>query len=288
MAIFLPHNIPVISSLREEGFVVNEQQNAGRKRILFLNIMPEKQRAELDFARVLANVEGFDVELIPVKIAGQVYKTTPQEYVETFYEDWTNFKNEKIDGVIITGAPLENMPFEEVRYWPQLCELMDWCRANVPSTLYICWAAQAGVYHFDGINKHCLKDKMFGVFPQNTLQNIKLMEGLIPGFLMPHSRHTEVRKSEFPSSSSDGLRIVAYGEYSGVGIAATAGEREVFVFGHPEYAKDTLHREYRRDLSKGLSIKAPENYYADATENEISFSWYKEALTLYHNWVRYY
>ncbi len=291
--------MPIIESLRSEGYKMNEVQNAKKKRVLLLNIMPDKQRTELDFARALANVEGFDVELLLAKFAGQTYKNTPQEYVDRFYEDWEKIvgldahagvpENPLVDGVIITGAPLEFMPFEEVRYWPQLCRLMDWCRVHVPSTLYVCWGAQAAAYHFFGIDKRLLQDKMFGIFKHRTMGQSKLLEGISPIFTIPHSRHTEVSAADILLKADQGLNILACGEGNvGVGLAATQDCKEVLMFGHPEYAADTLHREYLRDLSKGLPIKAPENYYMDSSsECEINFSWREDALTFYHNWVKY-
>ncbi len=287
MSLVLPENMPIIDILRSEGFDVNGEKSGKKSvRILFLNIMPEKQRTELDFCRVLAGMDDVEVNLLPMKIAGQTYKTTPQEYVEAFYKDFECYKAEHFDGCIITGAPLEDMDFEEVRYWRQLCEIMDWCRTNVRSTLYICWGAQAGVYYHYGVDKHALDEKVFGIFRQNTKADLPILKGLSPEFQMPHSRHTEVIREDFPLDSD--LRIVAEGEDSGVGIAVGEEYAEFYVFGHPEYAADTLEREYLRDLSKSLPIKAPKHYYEDKENRKIAFSWEENAKSFYYNWVRYY
>ncbi len=300
MSLILPIGMPAVEILRAEGFEVYERDCSSAAispsvsekhvRVLFLNIMPEKQRTEMDFFRALGDVPGVCVEMLPMRIAGQTYKTTPQEYVEAFYQPFEVFEPKAFDGCIITGAPLEDIPFESVRYWEQLCLIMQWCRSCVRSTLFICWAAQAAAYHHYGIQKYPLSEKMFGIFTQSVQSASPIVEGLSPQFRMPVSRHTEVRAAEFPSNKN--LKIVAEGCESGVGVATDSANREVYSFGHMEYAADTLHREFCRDRAKGLPIAPPHHYYAEPEQQGgeaiVDFSWRDDALRFYANWVRHY
>ena len=302
--LYLPHDIPCAKSLAAEGAAVSGYDKQcflsgadikavfpeGTKRILFLNIMPQKAVTELDIARMMA-ASGEEVVLIPMKIAGQTYKTTPMEHMERFYLDFEILENHSFDGLIITGAPVEHLPFEDVRYWPQLCRIMDWAKAGgVHSTLYICWGAQAGLYYNYGVPKHALPAKRFGIFRHNVPGCLPsqplhtLLSGLTPTFPMPHSRHTEVRAEDFPNHS---LHILAVSEESGVGLAATEDGREVYITGHLEYEPHTLENEYLRDLAKSLPIHLPEHYYhADDPTAGICFSWEKTAKCFYRNWLR--
>ena len=289
--LFLPQHLPAADLLRAEGYAVSEYPlgavpassgTAGR-RILFLNLMPQKAVTELDIARTLA-ATGQDVTLLPMKIAGQTYKTTPQAHMDAFYRDFEAFAAEHFDGLIVTGAPVEHLAFEEVRYWPQLCHIMDWARQHVRTTLYICWGAQAALYHIYGIPKYSLPEKRFGIFFQNVLDSqLPLLRGLAPAFLMPNSRHTEVRRADFQGS---GARIVAESAESGVGVAVGGDGREVFVVGHLEYEPLTLDKEYRRDLAKGLPIHLPEHYYAnDDPAAGVAHTWKSAAIRFYGNWL---
>lgn len=261
----------------------------GAKKVLFLNLMPQKAVTELDIARMMA-ATGEDVVLIPMKIARQTYKTTPMEHMEQFYVDFESLKPQPYDGLIITGAPVEHLSFEQVRYWPQLCRIIDWARAGgAQSTLYICWGAQAGLYYNYGIPKHPLPAKRFGIYPHNVPDDLPsqslctLLSGLAPTFPMPHSRHTEVRAEDFPHHS---LHILATSEESGVGLAATEDGREVYITGHLEYEPHTLENEYHRDVAKGLPILPPEHYYHHDTPTAgICFSWEEAARVFYRNWV---
>lgn len=284
--LILPKDFPAMSVLQEEGAQVTGECPDGIRplRVLLLNLMPNKAVTELDIARVLA-VPDMDVQLLPMKIAGQTYKTTPMSHMERFYADFEHFEHDHFDGFIITGAPVEHLPFEEVRYWPQLCHIMDWARTHVRSTLYICWGAQAGLYHHYGVPKRALPAKCFGVFPQLVFRSeFPLFAGMEPCFPMPNSRHTEVRREDFPTAGS--LEIVAGGEESGVGVAMTHDGREVFVAGHLEYAPRTLHDEYNRDVQKGLPIAPPRHYYVnDNPCSGIDFSWSSAAARFYHNWL---
>lgn len=284
--IFLPQGFPAAERLRLEGGKVEEfplREGGGNARtFLFLNLMPLKPQTDWDFVRMLANVEE-DLKLLPLKIKGQTYKTTPMEHMNAFYVDFEEVKADNFAGLIITGAPVENLPFEEVRYWPQLCRIMDWADTHVTHTLYVCWGAQAGLYHHYGIPKHALPEKRFGIFPHTVLCPSPLFDGLTPTFLMPNSRHTEVRRSDIEAVVNKNLHIVADSAESGVGIIATKNLRRVFVVGHMEYACETLHNEYHRDLTKHLPIHIPEHYYA--SDGEINFSWRDDALRFYRNWA---
>ena len=261
-------------------FVSNERAPEGALRILFLNIMPMKQVTEEDFCRSL-NFDDIDVELLPMKIAGQTYKTTPQEYVEAYYSDFEVYRPHRFDGLILTGAPLEHMEFEQVRYWPQLTEIMHWATTNVASSLYICWGAQAALYHHFQTPKYALPAKCFGIYKHRALTDAHpLLQGLHPAFMMPNSRHTEVRRADFPPS----CRVIAESDETGVGIMESNGGREVYVVGHLEYEPNTLHNEYLRDLEKGATIAPPQNYYTP--DNGVDYSWKESCSTFFHNWLK--
>lgn len=293
--IYLPKVLPAVEWLRTNGLSVAEWHTLDEairmpsaKRILFLNIMPQKQVTELDIARTLAQGE-CDVCLLPMKIAGQTYKTTPQEYVERFYTDFEQFAPCYFDGLIITGAPVEQIPFEDVRYWGQLKQIMDWAVTHVRSTLYICWGAQAGLYHHYGVPKYGLPEKKFGIFYQEQMQkNIPLLQGLPQAFPMPHSRHTEIRKVDLLQHPSR-LTLLAENDATGVSIIVGSKGRDIYITGHLEYEPYTLHNEYHRDLSKGLPIQMPANYYVNNDPNQgVDFSWKPVAVTFYSNWIKYY
>ena len=293
--IYLPKGLPAVEWLRTNGLSVAEWHTLDEairmpsaKRILFLNIMPQKQVTELDIARTLAQGE-CDVCLLPVKIAGQTYKTTPQEYVERFYTDFEQFASFYFDGLIITGAPVEQISFEDVRYWDQLQQIMDWAVTHVRSTLYICWGAQAGLYHHYGVPKYGLPEKKFGIFHQTHLQkDVPLLQGINNPFPMPHSRHTEIRKGDLLCCQSD-LLLLAESESTGVSIIEGGKGHDVYITGHLEYEPYTLHNEYHRDLSKGLPIQMPANYYVNNDPNQgVDFSWESVAVTFYSNWIKYY
>lgn len=293
--IYLPKGLPAVEWLRANGLSVAEWHTLDEairmpsaKRILFLNIMPQKQVTELDIARTLVQGE-CDVCLLPMKIAGQTYKTTPQEYVERFYTDFEQFAPYYFDGLIITGAPVEQIPFEDVRYWCQLQQIMDWAVTHVRSTLYICWGAQAGLYHHYGVPKYGLREKKFGIFHQIHLQkDVPLLQGVDNPFPMPHSRHTEIRKGDLLCCQSD-LLLLAESESTGVSIIEGSKGHDIYITGHLEYEPLTLHHEYQRDLSKGLPIQTPANYYVNNDPNQgVDFSWESVAVTFYSNWIKYY
>lgn len=292
--LYLPQGLPVAATLKKEGADVasfewekvlkGTQSFNNATSILFLNLMPQKEKTELDIARMMAG-RSSDVVLLPMKIAGQTYKTTPMAHMEQYYRDFDVLKEESFDGLIITGAPVEHLAFEEVRYWDQLCHIMDWAQTHVRSTLYICWGAQAGLYHHYGVPKYALPQKKFGIFPQTVMQpESPLVRNLPSPFMMPNSRHTEVRWADMLSS---GLSLVAQSEESGCGIVANADNSRVFIVGHLEYAKETLHEEYLRDKAKGLPIAPAEHYYEkNNAEGEILFSWTDSAKLFYDNWLK--
>ena len=256
--LFLPQSMPAINILRKEGadIATFDKNNIsgfpqGTLRILFLNLMPQKAVTELDIARVICRHHR-PAALLPMKIANQTYKTTPPEHMERFYTDFEYFENAPnphFDGMIVTGAPVEHLPFENVRYWTQLCHIMNWAEAHVRSTLYICWGAQAALQHLYGIPKHQLPAKKFGVFIQKKLAgDAPILRHLPENFPMPNSRHTEVQRKDIERHP---LHIVAESEESGVGIVTSAdGTQQIFIVGHLEYEPKTLHNEYQRDLSK--------------------------------------
>ncbi len=289
----LPQNLPAAALLRAEGtaikeYSVSEAMTYGKGtnalRILFLNLMPQKAVTELDIARTLGRATE-DVILLPMKISGQTYKTTPMAHMEAFYHDFEDYEAAGgYDGLILTGAPVEHLKFEDVRYWPQLCRIMDWADTQVRSTLYICWGAQAGLYHHYGIPKYPLPAKCFGIYPQSVcLEDCLPMRGLSPAFPMPNSRHTEVRHADFIGKPLD---IVAESPESGIGVAIDNSRRRVFIVGHLEYEPCTLLNEYRRDVAKGLPINVPKYYFENNDPAApVRYTWGSAAVQFYANWL---
>lgn len=289
MSIILPKGLPAIETLRSEGFDARDKIQTGSHpiRILFLNIMPQKAVTELDFARALGGTP-LCVELLPMKIKGQTYKTTPMEYMEAFYRDFETFEADCFDGLIVTGAPVEQYPFEDVRYWKQLQHIFDWAKTHVRSTLYVCWGAQAGLYHHYGVPKYWLPEKKFGIYQQKKCRtDVPLLRDMPNPFPMPTSRHTEVKIEDFPTDTD--LQIVAESDESGFAMAIANGGKEIYTVGHLEYEPMTLDKEYRRDLAKGLPIASPVHYYKeDGDETAVDFSWEQPAKQFYRNWLTYY
>lgn len=289
MSIILPKGLPAIEALRSEGFDAQDEIQAGSHplRILFLNIMPQKAVTELDFARALGGTP-LCVELLPMKIKGQTYKTTPMEYMEAFYRDFETFEADCFDGLIVTGAPVEQYPFEDVRYWKQLQHIFDWAKTHIRSTLYVCWGAQAGLYHHYGVPKYWLPEKKFGIYQQKKCRtDVPLLRDMPNPFPMPTSRHTEVKIEDFPTDTD--LQIVAESDESGFAMAIANGGKEIYTVGHLEYEPMTLDKEYRRDLAKGLPIASPVHYYKeDGDETAVDFSWEQPAKQFYRNWLTYY
>lgn len=294
MPLRLPDKLPAIKLLEDENiFVIDEtrghSQDIRPLRLAILNLMPIKVTTETDLVRLLSNTP-LQIDVTFMKLKSHTSKNTPIEHMKQFYIPFDELRNRKFDGMIVTGAPVEGMAFEEVNYWHEISEIFTWARANVTSTLYICWAAQAALYHFYGIDKHQLPKKTFGVFTQNinpAFENIQLFRGFDSVFAMPHSRHTENRKEDVEKVPD--VSILAESAESGPSILMARGGREIFVTGHMEYNPDTLDTEYRRDLGKRDDVDVPVNYYIDDDpEKGPLVTWRAHANLFYHNWINYY
>ena len=292
MPIKIPNSLPATKTLHDENiFVITETraitQDIRPLRIVMLNLMPDKIVTETQISRLIGNTP-LQVELELIQTASHKSTHTSAEHMLTFYKTFEDIKDQKFDGMIITGAPVEHMPFEEVEYWQELCEIMEWSKTHVTSTFHICWAAQAGLYYHFGINKKQLDKKLFGVYP-HTLDHKKsiLFRGFDDVFMVPHSRHTTVDRADIEACPE--LKILSSSERGGVYICSTKKGRQIFVTGHSEYDADTLEKEYRRDKALGFPIEVPENYYPndDDTKRPI-VSWRSCANLLYSNWLNYF
>lgn len=292
MPLRLPDKLPAIELLKRENiFVMNESralnQDIRPLRIVILNLMPLKITTETDLIRLLSNTP-LQMEVYFMKLRTHTPKNTPIEHMMMFYKDFETLRKEKFDGMIVTGAPVESIPFEGVNYWDELRTIFDWARTHVTSTLYICWAAQAGLYHHYGIPKYSLPKKMFGIFDQRALDpQLPIFRGFDDVFRMPQSRHTEVRKEDI--ERVEGLRIIAESDESGVGIVMARGGREFFITGHLEYAANTLDNEYKRDRGVRADVGIPLNYYRDNNPDMPPVvTWRSAGNLLYSNWINYY
>ena len=284
--------MPAVEILKSENIFVMDSQQASTQdirplRIVILNLMPLKITTETDLIRLLSNTP-LQIEVDFLKISGHISKNTPVEHMMTFYKDFSTLRNENYDGMIITGAPVEQMPFEEVDYWKEVSEIFDWARTHVTSTLYICWAAQAGLYHFYGVPKYPLPQKMFGIFKHKVYDHQNpIFRGFDDELYVPHSRHTEVRKSDIEKVPE--LTLLSESEESGVYMVMARGGREFFITGHSEYSPYTLDTEYRRDLDKGLPIEMPLNYYRNNDPKKGPLvRWRGHANLLFSNWLNYF
>ncbi|MGB9674033.1 MAG: homoserine O-acetyltransferase MetA [Anaerolineales bacterium] len=292
MPIIIPDKLPAKEILQAENiFVMNEtraiHQDIRSLRIAILNLMPTKIATETQLLRLLGNTP-LQVEVTLLRTNSHTSKNTPEEHLVTFYRTLHEVRDQKFDGLIITGAPVEHLPFEEVDYWEELTEIMDWGLQNVFSLFYICWAAQAALYHQFGIPKYPLPAKMFGVFPHHILENhVKLLRGFDDVIYAPHSRHTEIRREDIEKIPQ--LRILLESDEAGVYLVATRDGRQIFVTGHSEYDPLTLKNEYDRDVAAGLPIHVPLNYYPDndPTRSPI-VRWRSHAHLLFANWINYY
>ena len=295
MPIYTKAGLPANEILRKEKIQILEElegknyskENQGLLQIAILNLMPLKEDTELQLLRKLS-ASGRNIKITFVNVTSYVGKTTNPEHMKRFYSTYDEIKDKYFDGLIITGAPVEQMPFEEVDYWKELTKFMDWSETHAKSTLHICWGAQAGLYYHYGIDKHMIPDKMFGVFKHKIDDsNSKILFGFEDGFKAPHSRHTTVYKEDIEKIPS--LEVISESEKAGVFIVEDKSKNQLFVTGHLEYAVDTLDKEYKRDLSKGLKIEMPENYYLDNNpNNEPIYSWKENGDKIYSNWVNYY
>ena len=291
MPLILPGGLPAIDILKRENiFIRDVSQGQGsverRLRIVILNLMPLKEVTETDFVRLLSN-SPLQLEICFMKLRSHVSRHTTAEHMKRFYRDFDDIRKERFDGLIVTGAPVEGMPFEEVDYWDELTEVFDWARQYITSTLYICWAAQAGLYHFYGTPKHPLDKKMFGIFPTVVLSpDLPIFRGFDDVFQMPQSRHTEIRREDIEPVA--GLEVIADSAESGVSIVMSHSGCEYFITGHLEYAPDTLDREYHRDLGRRNDVAAPRHYYReDKPEKGPLVTWRAHANLLFSNWINW-
>jgi homoserine O-succinyltransferase/O-acetyltransferase len=288
----LPDELPATEILANENIFVMKESRAFTQdirplRIVILNLMPVKQTTETQLLRLLGNTP-LQVEIVLLHPGSHTSKNTSEEHLSTFYKTFDEIKDEKFDGMIITGAPVEQLPFHEVTYWKELQQILDWKLTNVTSTLHICWGAQAGLYHHFGVPKHPLPEKLFGVFAHTVNKpNVKLFRGFDSVFHIPHSRHTENRREDIEKVAE--LEILSESEEAGVYIVATKDGRQIFVTGHSEYDQGTLRDEYERDRSRGLDIAIPKHYFPnDDPSQPPVVNWRAHANLLFSNWLNYY
>lgn len=292
MPLTIPVNLPAVELLKQENIFVMDSQRAETQdirplRLVILNLMPLKITTETDLIRLLSNTP-LQIEVDLMKISGHVSKNTPIEHMMAFYKDFNTIKGDTYDGMIITGAPVEQLDYEQVNYWEELKEIMDWARTHVTSTFYICWAAQGALYHYYGIPKYQLSSKRFGVFKHtvNDKQN-PIFRGFDDEFYVPHSRHSEIRREDIIKHPE--LTILSESPGAGVYMIMARGGREVYVTGHSEYSPNTLRDEYFRDKEKGLPIQVPENYFPDDDPTrEPVVRWRAHANLLFTNWLNYF
>ena len=292
MPIKIPNDLPAVRTLTEENiFVMTEQRAVGQDirplKILILNLMPKKIETETQLARLLGNTP-LQVEPELVRVSSHTAKNVAEEHLLAFYKTFDKVKNNFYDGMIITGAPVEHLPFEEVDYWQELTEIMEWSKSHVQSTFHICWGAQAGLYYHYGIQKHGLDKKMFGIFPHvRDHKTSILLRGMDDVFFVPHSRHTTVNREDIEAVPA--LKILASSKEAGVYAVSTKNGRQIFVTGHSEYDADTLKNEYVRDLSQGKPIEIPKNYFEnDDPTKEPVVTWRGHANLLFSNWLNYF
>lgn len=292
MPLNIPKKLPAIEVLKKENiFVMDDERALSQEirplRIAILNLMPIKITTETDLIRLLSN-SPLQIEIDFIKLKSHTSKNTPIEHLQMFYKDFDSIKDTNYDGMIITGAPVEKFEYEEVTYWNEITTIFDWARHHVTSTLYICWAAQAGLYHYYGIPKYQLNDKMFGVFKHTVSDKQNpIFRGFDDEFYVPHSRHTEVRAGDIEKVKE--LQIISQSDDAGVYMVMARGGREFFITGHSEYAPYTLDEEYKRDLAKGLDILPPKGYYRnDNPEEGPMVRWKSHANLLFTNWLNYF
>lgn len=292
MPIQIPNDLPAAETLKNENiFVMNqtraETQHIRPLEIVLLNLMPTKIVTETQLSRVLGNTP-LQVHLELMMISSHKSKNTPEEHLLSFYKTFDELKDRKFDGMVITGAPVENLPFEEVDYWDELVQIMEWSKTHVHSTFHICWAAQAGLYYHYGIQKRQLPEKLFGVYPHHAdYKRAILLRGFDDEFWAPHSRHTTIDRADV--EAVPGLKILASSDEAGVYIIMNKAGRQIFVTGHSEYDPDTLEREYLRDKAQGLPIHVPVNYYPNDDDTKPPVvRWRGHGNLLYSNWLNYF
>ena len=292
MPLNLQKNLPAIELLKKEHIFVMDSLRASEQdirplRVVVLNLMPLKITTETDLVRLLSNTP-LQVELDFMKIKGHTPKNTPIEHMQEFYKDFDEMADDFYDGMIVTGAPVEQMPFEEVSYWEEITQIFDWARTHVTSTLYICWAAQAALYHFYGVPKYELPEKRSGIFRHQVLHpDCRLFRGFDDDFPAPHSRHTEVRAEDVRRTPN--LRILAESDEAGLTLVESLDHSQVFMTGHLEYDRGTLDAEYRRDLARGMDPHVPSHYYPNDDPSQLPrMNWRAHAHLFYNNWLNYY
>lgn len=292
MPLNIPSNLPAVDALKKENIFVKDSESAANQdirplKIIVLNLMPLKITTETDLIRLLSNTP-LQIELDLLKIKSHTSKNTPVEHMLTFYKDFDTVKKQRYDGMIITGAPVENLDYSEVTYWEEIMEIFDWARTHVTSTLYICWAAQAGLFHYYGVPKYPLDQKKFGVFKHKILDpKNPIFRGFDDIFYAPHSRHSEIRRADI--EKVPGLKILSESDEAGVYIVQGRNGREFFVTGHSEYAPNTLKDEYFRDKEKGMDIQIPCNYFEDDDpQKKPVVRWRSHGNLLFTNWLNYF
>ena len=292
MPIKIPNDLPAVDVLHRENIFVMTQGRAVSQdirplQILLVNLMPKKIQTEVQFSRLLGNT-ALQIELELAAPASHQSSNTPSEHLQAFYKSFEEVMDRNYDGCIITGAPVEHLPFEEVDYWPELCRLMDWTKKHVHSTFHICWGAQAGLYHHFGIPKIGLPEKLFGVYPHRAdYKNSILFRGFDDTFYVPHSRHTTVRREDV--EATPGLQVLASSPEAGVYAVYAKKHKQIFITGHSEYDADTLEQEYLRDVAAGKPIRVPEHYYpGDDPSKPPLVSWRAHANLLFCNWLNYF
>ena len=292
MPIQIPNDLPAAEILQNENIFVMKQTRAETQQIrpleiVLLNLMPTKIVTETQLSRMLGNTP-LQVHLELMMLSSHKPKNTPEEHLLAFYKTFEDLKDRKFDGMVITGAPVENMPFEKVNYWEELKQIMEWSKDHVHSTFHICWGAQAGLYHHYGIQKYPLPEKLFGVFSHKAdYKRAILLRGFDDEFWVPHSRHTTILREDI--EAVPGLKILASSEDAGVYIVMNKEGRQIFVTGHSEYDPDTLEREYFRDKYAGLPIQVPKNYYPNDDDSQAPIvRWRGHGNLLYSNWLNYF
>lgn len=292
MPIKVQSDLPAKEKLENENIFVMDENRAAHQdirplQICILNLMPIKQDTELQLLRALSNTP-LHIEVTFMKMNSHVSLNTPIQHLNRFYNTFGELKGKKFDGLIITGAPVEQIPFEEVDYWPELCGIMDWTKTHVTSTLHICWGAQAGMYYHYGLEKVLLPEKLFGVYEHRVMnRKTPLVRGFDDLFMIPHSRHTAVRSQDIYDCRA--LTVLAESKEAGVLLSMSEEGKQIFLMGHPEYDRYTLHNEYIRDKEKGLPIQVPLNYYPNDDDTQRpNLQWRAHSNNLYSNWLNYY
>ena len=292
MPIRIQSDLPAREQLENENIFVMDETRAIHQdirplKVCILNLMPLKEDTELQLLRSFSNTP-LQIDLTFLMVKSHIPQNTSVNHLNRFYTSFEEIKDQKFDGMIITGAPVEQMPFEEVDYWDEVCRIMDWADTNVTSTMYLCWGAQAGLYHYYGIDKVALPEKLFGIYRHRVLhRRTPLVRGFDDEFYAPHSRHTTNRTEDIENCSD--LTVLAKSDEAGVLLVKSNDDKRIFVMGHPEYDRYTLDKEYKRDVSKGLDIHLPVNYYPDNDpEKKPLLLWRAHANALYSNWLNYY